>query len=236
MRDDFISSFDSLYGGFSKAPKFPAPHFEKMLYDNSLLLDVLCKAYEVSLNPNFRTVAMEVKCFMRDELAHGKGGFYAAYDADSEGVEGYNIPNLIDEGFEDQEALEMARNTEEYIYRYMIKNKELPVSVRHDHGAISATLDGYGAYIRGLLRLFETTKADAYLKRGLLMIDIGLSEFWDPEQGRFFTGKNNSKELIYNPKELYDGAIHSSYFIGVIRKLPMLYFCKNGACQPPELL
>ena len=342
---DFAHAYDSVYGGFSRAPKFPAPHqllyllesedsflmkmglntleqmikggiydhigggfsrysvdekwliphFEKMLYDNSLLLDVLCRAYAVSGKAEFKTVTMEVKEFMKNELGHEPGGFYSAYDADSEGVEGkyyrfskkeiievlgdrdgsefchlygittggnfegYSILNLVKgtfetvndkkikamrvklaayrgkrvkpslddkilsmcnafaihglacmkEVFEDEEALSLAVKAEKYLDTFMLKGNCLLASVRNETGNTQGTVDDYGAYVRALFKLFAVTQEESYLKKGLKLLNQALSKFWDPKDGGFFIGELNNPELIYNPKELYDGAIPS---------------------------
>ena len=139
-------SFDSEYGGFGRAPKFPSvhslmfllgrdrlksertvaemalktlsgmadggihdhvgggfcrystdrkwlvPHFEKMMYDNAMLLSAYAKASRVSdsqgQSARFRRVAEGILAYCVREMRHPEGGFYTAQDADSGGVEG----------------------------------------------------------------------------------------------------------------------------------------------------
>jgi uncharacterized protein YyaL (SSP411 family) len=83
--------YDQLGGGFARYStdtEWLAPHFEKMLYDNALLVGVLSEAYQLTRNPRYKEVIEETMEFIRREFLHEKGGFYAALDADSEGVEG----------------------------------------------------------------------------------------------------------------------------------------------------
>lgn len=131
---EYENSFDTAYGGFGRAPKFPTPHnllfllstapemaektldamyrggifdhvgggfsrystdrrwliphFEKMLYDNALLATAYLTGYEKTGKGLYRTVAERIFLWLSREMAAPDGGFYAAQDADSEGVEG----------------------------------------------------------------------------------------------------------------------------------------------------
>jgi uncharacterized protein YyaL (SSP411 family) len=64
------------------------PHFEKMLYDNALLLRVHLHWGRLTGSPLAARVARETADFLLDELGTHDGGFASALDADSEGVEG----------------------------------------------------------------------------------------------------------------------------------------------------
>lgn len=83
--------YDQLGGGFARYStdvEWLAPHFEKMLYDNALLVDVLSEAYQLTGKPRYAEVIRETMGFVKRELMHPQKAFYAALDADSEGVEG----------------------------------------------------------------------------------------------------------------------------------------------------
>ncbi len=137
-----MSSFDTLYGGFGSAPKFPAPHmlsflmryyewtgqenalyavtktldgmanggiydhigsgfsrystdekwlvphFEKMLYDNALLMEAYTEAYQLTSKPEYEKLVQRLIQFIKQDMMNLGGSFYSAIDADSEGKEG----------------------------------------------------------------------------------------------------------------------------------------------------
>jgi uncharacterized protein YyaL (SSP411 family) len=83
--------YDHIGGGlarYSTDNEWLAPHFEKMLYDNALLLQLLADVYQVTRDEHYKQAAESIINFLKNELAHPSGGFYAALDADSEGIEG----------------------------------------------------------------------------------------------------------------------------------------------------
>ncbi|QIW82066.1 thioredoxin domain-containing protein [Bacillus tequilensis] len=136
------NGFDTIYGGFGQAPKFPmphmlmyllryyhntgqenalynvtktldsmanggiydhigygfarystddewlVPHFEKMLYDNALLLTAYTEAYQVTKNSRYKEICEQIITFVQREMTHEDGSFFSALDADTEGEEG----------------------------------------------------------------------------------------------------------------------------------------------------
>jgi hypothetical protein len=83
--------YDQLGGGFARYStdaQWKVPHFEKMLYDNAQLISLYSEAYRNKKNELYKQVVYDTIAFLQREMMYEKGGFYSAFDADSEGVEG----------------------------------------------------------------------------------------------------------------------------------------------------
>jgi len=83
--------YDHLGGGFSRYSvdeRWLVPHFEKMLYDNAQLLELLALAHRHAGRPLFKARARETVAWLAREMTTQEGAFCASLDADSEGEEG----------------------------------------------------------------------------------------------------------------------------------------------------
>src|SRR6266576_171284 len=102
---------DQIGGGFSRYSvdaAWTVPHFEKMLYDNALLARAYLHGWQAFEEPELREVCVDTLEWALRELRCPGGGFYAALDADSEGVEGrfyvWTVAELADVLGEDADA------------------------------------------------------------------------------------------------------------------------------------
>ena len=83
--------YDHIGGGFSRYSTddiWLVPHFEKMLYDNALLMMTYTEAFQLTKNQDYTKVIEQTADYILNELTAPEGGFYCGQDADSEGVEG----------------------------------------------------------------------------------------------------------------------------------------------------
>ena len=83
--------YDQLGGGFhrySTDAHWLVPHFEKMLYDNALLLKLYADAFVATKENAYAETARDIASYVMREMRNAEGGFFATQDADSEGHEG----------------------------------------------------------------------------------------------------------------------------------------------------
>ncbi len=82
---------DQLGGGFhrySTDEKWLLPHFEKMLYDQAMLMMAYAEGWRATGDSSFAATARAIADYLLRDMSHQEGAFYSAEDADSEGVEG----------------------------------------------------------------------------------------------------------------------------------------------------
>ena len=94
-----------------------APHFERMLYDNSQLARVYLHAWQVTGNEFFRTITEEILDYVMREMLDAQGGFYSTQDADSQGEEGKFFVWTLGEIRE-----VLGENTQEFVAAYGVSH------------------------------------------------------------------------------------------------------------------
>jgi uncharacterized protein YyaL (SSP411 family) len=76
------------FARYSTDQRWLVPHFEKMLYDQAMLVMAYTETYLATKNDFYKNVAEEILEYVLRDMTHNEGGFYSAEDADSEGEEG----------------------------------------------------------------------------------------------------------------------------------------------------
>jgi uncharacterized protein YyaL (SSP411 family) len=230
--------YDHLRGGFARYSvdgEWFAPHFEKMGYDNGQLLELYAKAYQVSKDPFYLEKVRETKDWLLAEMMQEEGGFHAAQDADSEGVEGKfytwtyaELEELLGPDlawFADLYSLKPTGNWEEGVnilfqvesYETVAKRQEIP---------LPTFLEKLAAQKAKLLstrnRRIYPGKDDKVLAGWNGLIDSGLI------QGYLATGE----------KEFLDMALRNLDFVQVqlFREGTLYRSYKNGQAYTPAFL
>ena len=153
--------FDQIGGGFSRYStdrQWRIPHFEKMLYDNALLLLTYGEFFRHTKNPLYEDVARRTADYILRELTDEEGGFYCGQDADSDGEEGKYYSFTADEVI----RVLGRRDGKAFCRRYRVagegdfEGKSIP-------NRIGADGDAWAADDPRLLRLYRYRKERASL-------------------------------------------------------------------------
>jgi uncharacterized protein YyaL (SSP411 family) len=112
--------------------------------------------------------------------------------------------------FQNNDYLAVATKAAEFVStRLTDQDGRLFVRYRDGDAKYYGHLDDYAFYSMALISLYEATFKVDYLKQAIALADQMLELFWDEKNGGFFLSANDSEQLIYRPKEVYDGAIPS---------------------------
>jgi uncharacterized protein YyaL (SSP411 family) len=140
--------YDLLGGGFHRYSvdrQWLVPHFEKMLYDNALLVPAYLHGWLVTGNGRYRDVAEETLDYMLRELRLPEGGFASAQDADTDGVEGLtytwaeddDVPRELLQPFEHGRFILRGELDAEVRARLLAEREQRPKPLRDDKAIAS---------------------------------------------------------------------------------------------------
>jgi uncharacterized protein YyaL (SSP411 family) len=297
----FGGIFDHIGYGFSRYStdrRWLVPHFEKMLYDNGLLIISYLEAYQLTKEESYKKIAELTMEYVIREMMSSEGGFYCAQDADSDGIEGKyyiftkeellhllgdedgeyycryygittegnfegkSIPNRLhikgdisNEFLDDRiknlskkvfsyrlertklhkddkilaswngimmvafsmaynilgekRYLDIAMKVHEFIENKLSNGNKLSVHFRDNVASGTGHIDDYAYCIWGLIELYKASFRPKYLKKALDLNKELTEHFFDFEEGGFYLYSDEGEQLIYRPKEIYDGAMPS---------------------------
>lgn len=115
-----------------------------------------------------------------------------------------------------------AKEAVRFIYEKLVREDgRLLARYREGEAAYLAYSDDYAFLIWGLIELYEATFDFQYLKKATDLNNDMYRYFWDKEDGGFFLYGEDSEELIWRPKEIYDGAIPSGNSVAALNILKL---------------
>lgn len=163
--------YDHAGGGFHRYAideQWLVPHFEKMLYDNALLVKAYLEGYQVTGNEAFKRVTEEILAYVKKDMAAPDGAFYAATDADSltpkgRREEGYFF-TWTPEELETVLGKEKADIVKHYYAVGPIANFEGRY-ILHTPNAAEDTATAFNISLTDLNEIVETSKEKLYTER-----------------------------------------------------------------------
>ena len=148
--------YDQLGGGIARYTvdeKWIIPHFEKMLYDNALLVKLYLHLYQITGNSIFKNIIDKTLNFIENEMLDKNGGFYSSIDADTNNIEGEyfvwtkkELTNIFDNNdlnlicdffgikengnFEGSNVLHLPINEKEFLEKHNIKSSKIETLIQ----------------------------------------------------------------------------------------------------------
>ena len=227
--------FDQIGHGFSRYSTdryYLVPHFEKMLYDNALLIITYAAAYRFFDEDVFLDTAKKTADYVLCEMTGENGEFYSAQDADSDGEEG----KFYTWSYEEVCAVLGKKKGKQFCEYYHITKQGRKILYQHRRSRMKLHLDDKtltswnALMINALALLYRVSgkreyllaaqKAEQFLKEYLTqdaVLYVGCRRgrrlvkgfLDDDENGGYFLYGTKNDGLIARPKETYDGALPS---------------------------
>lgn len=206
---------DHLSGGFhrySVDPEWKIPHFEKMLTDQLLLMELFLNSYQITGKEYHRRILEKTLIFLRNEMKGGDGGFITALDADSPKEEGEmeegfyyrfserEIFKILGEdkaklffekyGIEDGVIYKKTEEDEKDILDILLKEREKRKKPAPDDKIITAY---QGMAISVLSKISIVLKNKNYLKEAEILKDFVLKNLYREDKNILFRYYRNGK-------------------------------------------
>ena len=179
--------YDQLAGGFARYSvdaDWVVPHFEKMLYDNGLLLRVYAHWWRATGDPVAERVVRDTAAFLLRDMRSREGAFISA---------AVEAAELLDRLHRDPQG------------------RLLRVSRDGAAGAPAAVLDDLGCVADAFLVLHQVTGDDAWLTKAGALLDDALARFRDDATGGFFDTADDAESLVMRPQDPGDNASPSGW-------------------------
>jgi uncharacterized protein len=213
--------YDLVGGGFhrySVDADWLVPHFEKMLYDNALLVPAYLHAWVVTGEERYRAVAEETCEYLLRDLRLPEGGFASSQDADTEGVEGLTYTWTEEEGvpaellrpFEHGRSIIRGDLSPELRARLLEERSRRPQPGRDDKAIAAWNGLALAALAEAGRRLPSAAVLEAATELGTFL----LSELSAPD-GRLFRTWRNGQASIPAFLEDYADVAHGLYELHV---------------------
>jgi uncharacterized protein YyaL (SSP411 family) len=130
--------------------------------------------------------------------------------------------------FDDSSYRQAAEKATDFIFDQLSREDgRLMARYRDGEAAHLAYADDYAFMTWGLIELYQATFKAEYLKKALYLAEELVRHFWDTEQGGCFFYGNDGEQLIYRPKEIYDGAIPSGNSVTALNFLRLARMTGN---------
>ncbi|MCY6370923.1 thioredoxin domain-containing protein [Clostridium ganghwense] len=124
--------------------------------------------------------------------------------------------------------IENAKKTVSFIYKKLINDEgRLLARYRKGEAMYLGYIDDYAFLLWGLVELYEATFEGDYLNKAIDLTKDMEKYFWDDKKGAFFLYGSDAEELIWRPKEIYDGAIPSGNSVAALNMLRLARMTKN---------
>jgi uncharacterized protein YyaL (SSP411 family) len=206
--------YDLVGGGFhrySVDERWLVPHFEKMLYDNALLVPAYLHAWVLTGEERYRRVAEETCEYLLRDLALPGGGFASSQDADTDGIEGLTytwtaeegVPAELLEPFEHGRSIIRGQLDPAMRSRLLEERSERPQPARDDK-AIAAW---NGLALAALAEAGRRLSSEELLRAAAQLGAFLLGELSGPD-GRLFRTWRNGRASIPGYLEDYADAAH----------------------------
>lgn len=111
--------------------------------------------------------------------------------------------------FDENKFLNVAKRNADFLLDYFNKNGILPHVIYENGNVVKGLLDDFSFFSEALLELFSTSQEVKYLKKAKEIVDLMIEEFYDYENGGFFTQPKNSDFVFIRQKDSFDSSIPS---------------------------